>query len=80
MMRNIVSGVKLPIVKSSSVFIPCKDGSEVRRRTNIAMRPPIPPTTNPQRNPASTPADKRLAGARKPAATSVSSGTPCIGP
>ncbi len=63
--RNNVSPLNRPIVKPSSVFSPCSDGSDVTRSTNIASRPPTPPINAPVARPPTTPADTRLADASR---------------
>jgi hypothetical protein len=43
------------MVNPSSVFAPCRAGSDVNRSRNIARRLPTPPISKPVRNPPATP-------------------------
>ena len=61
MTRNNVNLLNTPIVNPSSVSLPCSDGAEVSRSTNIASRPPRPPIRPPIAKPAMTAFETRPA-------------------
>jgi hypothetical protein len=62
--KKSVAVVNVPISKPSSVVMPSTVSSEVRRSTNIASLPPIPPTITPAIAPAPVAASRRQATAR----------------